>query len=90
MKLRAISLLVILCVLNINARPDETYTDKFDNVNVDEILSNKRMLGNYVNCLLETGRCSPDAAELKSKCFSSKLHHWSYQEEIRALVIIFL
>lgn len=47
--------------------PDEKYTTKYDNVDLQEILKNKRLLKNYVNCLLDKGNCSPDGAELKSK-----------------------
>ncbi|XP_065168920.1 ejaculatory bulb-specific protein 3 [Atheta coriaria] len=45
--------------------PDEKYTTKYDNVDLQEILKNKRLLKNYVNCLLDKGNCSPDGAELK-------------------------
>lgn len=45
----------------------EEYTNKYDNVDVDQILQNKRLLRNYVNCLLEKGKCSPDGSELKSE-----------------------
>lgn len=45
----------------------ETYTNKFDNVDIDQILKNDRLLKNYVNCVLDKGKCSPDGAELKSE-----------------------
>jgi hypothetical protein len=48
-------------------RRDEKYTTKYDNVNLDEILDSDRLLNNYVKCLLDTGRCSPDGAVLKCK-----------------------
>lgn len=35
--------------------------------NVDDVLSNKRLLQNYVNCLLDKGKCGPQAQEIKSK-----------------------
>ncbi|XP_075981769.1 allergen Tha p 1-like isoform X1 [Anticarsia gemmatalis] len=60
---------VALCVLFVAsvcvARPDDHYTDKYDNVNLDEILSNKRLLGPYIKCALDQGKCAPDAKELK-------------------------
>lgn len=44
--------------------PSETeYTDV--SVNVEEILANKRLLRNYLNCLLDKGKCSPEAQDLK-------------------------
>ncbi|CAH2042431.1 unnamed protein product, partial [Iphiclides podalirius] len=47
------------------ARP-EHYTDRYDNVNLDEILDNKRLLEGYIKCILDEGKCSPDGKELKS------------------------
>lgn len=41
------------------------YTTKYDNVNVDNILANQRLFGNYVNCLLDKGRCTEDGKALK-------------------------
>nr|QGH51244.1 putative chemosensory protein 1 [Conopomorpha sinensis] len=62
-------LLIALCalavVVAVSARPEATYTDRFDNINLDEILDNKRLLEPYVKCLLDKGRCTPDAKELK-------------------------
>lgn len=43
-----------------------TYTTKYDNIDLDEIIHNDRLLKNYVDCLLEKGRCTPDGLELKS------------------------
>lgn len=45
------------------------YTTKYDNVDVDKILSNDRVLTNYIKCLMEEGPCTPDGRELKSKFF---------------------
>ncbi|XP_028141528.1 ejaculatory bulb-specific protein 3-like [Diabrotica virgifera virgifera] len=41
------------------------YTTKYDNVNLEEIVHNDRLLENYVDCLMEKGNCSPDGLELK-------------------------
>ncbi|CAH1123715.1 unnamed protein product [Ceutorhynchus assimilis] len=41
------------------------YTTKYDNVDIDEVVHNERLLKNYVNCLLEKGPCTPDGLELK-------------------------
>jgi hypothetical protein len=48
-------------------RRDEKYTTRYDNINVDDILASDRLLKNYVNCLLDKGRCTPEGAELKGK-----------------------
>ncbi|KAA1412535.1 hypothetical protein F0U44_22600 [Nocardioides humilatus] len=47
------------------ARPDDKYTDRYDNVNLDEVLSNSRLLQPYIKCILDKDRCAPDAKELK-------------------------
>lgn len=41
------------------------YTTKYDNVNIDNILDNQRLFGNYVKCLLDKGRCTEDGKALK-------------------------
>nr|ANA10247.1 chemosensory protein 5 [Adelphocoris suturalis] len=42
-----------------------TYTDKYDNVNLDEVLNNERLYRNYFNCLQGKGKCTLDGAILK-------------------------
>uniref|UniRef100_A0A336M7Z9 CSON013423 protein n=1 Tax=Culicoides sonorensis TaxID=179676 RepID=A0A336M7Z9_CULSO len=41
------------------------YTSRFDNVDVDKILKNDRILNNYIKCLLEKGPCTQEGRELK-------------------------
>jgi hypothetical protein len=53
-------------------RAVQKYTTKYDNIDVERILHSKRLLMNYINCLLEKGSCSPEGRELKSKY----LRHW--------------
>ncbi|XP_044265870.1 ejaculatory bulb-specific protein 3-like [Tribolium madens] len=55
------------------ARPDEKYTTKYDNIDLEEILKSDRLLKNYFNCLMERGTCSPDGEELK-KALPDALH----------------
>lgn len=45
----------------------EQYTDKYDNIDLDEILHNEKILQSYVNCCLDQGKCTPDGKELKCK-----------------------
>ena len=52
----------------------QTYTSKFDNVELDQILKSDRLLRNYLNCLLDKGKCTPDGAELKSKSGINHIH----------------
>ncbi|GBP07785.1 Ejaculatory bulb-specific protein 3 [Eumeta japonica] len=61
----AIVLLVLALAAVVLARPD-TYTDRYDNIDLDEILNNRRLLVPYVKCVLDQGKCSPEGKELKS------------------------
>lgn len=45
----------------------EKYPAKFDNVNIETVLSNDRVLTNYIKCLLDRGACTREGRELKSK-----------------------
>ncbi|KAJ8925805.1 hypothetical protein NQ315_009655 [Exocentrus adspersus] len=56
---------VILFALLAIALADKTYTSKYDNVDVDKILSNDRVLTNYIKCLMEEGPCTSEGRELK-------------------------
>ncbi|XP_076749478.1 chemosensory protein 3 [Xylocopa sonorina] len=66
MKLHALFLLVlVVAVAYVTARPEETYTDKYDNVDVDQILKSERLFSAYYKCLMDEGKCTPDAAEIR-------------------------
>ncbi|XP_045452406.1 allergen Tha p 1-like [Melitaea cinxia] len=60
---------IVVCFLALvafaAARP-EKYTDRFDNVNVQEVLSNRRLLSAYILCALDKGKCTNEGRELKS------------------------
>ncbi|XP_028025219.1 allergen Tha p 1-like [Bombyx mandarina] len=43
-----------------------SYSDRYDNINVAEILGNKRLLTAYIKCVLEEGKCTAEGKELKS------------------------
>ncbi|KAF7284411.1 hypothetical protein GWI33_022197 [Rhynchophorus ferrugineus] len=47
------------------ARETNMYSTKYDNIDVDAILASKRLLKNYVNCLLDKGPCTNDGKLLK-------------------------
>ncbi|XP_020282650.1 ejaculatory bulb-specific protein 3-like isoform X2 [Pseudomyrmex gracilis] len=61
----AVVCLFAVCAI-VFARPDG-YTNKYDNIDVDQILHNDRLLKRYTDCLLEKNnvRCPPEATELK-------------------------
>ncbi|XP_023291731.2 putative odorant-binding protein A10 isoform X1 [Lucilia cuprina] len=43
----------------------QTYDNRFDNIDIDEILGQERLLNNYIKCLEGLGPCTPDAKMLK-------------------------
>lgn len=59
--------IVILLVAFAAAVAAQGYTKKYDNVNIDTVLSNDRVLSNYIKCLLDKGACTREGRELKSK-----------------------
>lgn len=48
---------------------DDHYTTKYDNVDLDSIIKNDRLLRAYVDCLLGSKNCTKDGEELKSKFY---------------------
>nr|QYL00058.1 CSP1 [Eupeodes corollae] len=44
---------------------EDKYTTKYDNIDIEEILKSDRLFKNYFNCLMESGKCTPDGRELK-------------------------
>ena len=65
---------VIFCafVVQVVLSADNKYTTKYDNVDVDKILNNDRVLTNYIKCLMDEGPCTSEGRELKSEylqCF---------------------
>ncbi|EGI70267.1 Ejaculatory bulb-specific protein 3 [Acromyrmex echinatior] len=64
MKLAVFCLLAIISVVYAE---ETTYTDKFDNIDIDQIIRNERLLKRYVDCMLDKPdiRCPPEAIELR-------------------------
>ncbi|KAF4529196.1 hypothetical protein B566_EDAN011442 [Ephemera danica] len=60
-----VAVLVLVSVALSLAVPQESYTTKWDNINVEEILTSDRLLKNYMNCVVDKGKCTPDASELQ-------------------------
>nr|AYC12349.1 chemosensory protein 4 [Clostera restitura] len=63
--MKVLAILALTCLVAVYAKPQSTYTDKWDNINVDEILESERLLKGYVSCLKDKGRCTPDGKALK-------------------------
>lgn len=64
---------IVMCFLVLAtvalARPNEQYTNQYDNINIEEILSNHRLLQPYILCCLNKGKCTAEAKELKCKFY---------------------
>ncbi|CAG9837567.1 unnamed protein product [Diabrotica balteata] len=61
----SIAICLIFVFVAVSARPDDKYTTKYDNVNLDDIIKSDRLLRNYIDCLLGTKKCTADGEELK-------------------------
>ncbi|KAJ8925793.1 hypothetical protein NQ315_009643 [Exocentrus adspersus] len=62
MKVAVIVLVAAFCAL---VYADSEYTTKYDNIDLDEILRNDRLLKAYYECLEGTKTCTKDGLELK-------------------------
>ncbi|XP_076165774.1 chemosensory protein 4 [Ptiloglossa arizonensis] len=77
MKSVMICLVPTICVLLVHVYAEEKYTTKYDNIDVDTVINSERLLNGYVNCLLDRGACTPDAAELKKNLPDALEHNCS-------------
>lgn len=58
------------------------YTEKYDTVDIDQILASDRLVNNYFNCLMERGPCTPEGTELRGDYFLrffdfTEINFWS-------------
>ncbi|XP_049832542.1 ejaculatory bulb-specific protein 3-like [Schistocerca gregaria] len=62
-----LALVAALAVMALAAADDVKYTTKYDNINLDEVLANDRLMHQYELCLTEEddSSCSPEGRELK-------------------------
>lgn len=65
--MKFVILFFIISVTIFSCASGDRYTTKYDNIDYYEILQNERLLKNYMNCLMDRGRCTPEGMELKSK-----------------------
>lgn len=63
----AFGFLLVATVCAISYAAEEKYMTKYDNVDLDAIIANDRLLRAYVDCLLGTRKCTKDGQELKSR-----------------------
>jgi len=78
MKLAVLCLFAVISV--IYADTPNGYTNKFDNIDVDQILTNERLLKRYIDCILDKPkvRCPAEAVELKSE-YSADDYYFNYK-----------
>ncbi|CAB3370581.1 ejaculatory bulb-specific protein 3-like [Cloeon dipterum] len=65
-RLAAILLVVAAASAAPQTKTADKYTEKFDTVDIDQILASERLVNNYFNCLMERGPCTPEGTELRS------------------------
>ncbi|XP_014277120.1 ejaculatory bulb-specific protein 3 [Halyomorpha halys] len=61
-------LALLICTTVLAAKPGAhkgSYTTRYDNIDLEEILSNERLYKKYFDCLANKGKCTPDGKELK-------------------------
>ncbi|KAI5643025.1 insect pheromone-binding family, a10/OS-D domain-containing protein [Phthorimaea operculella] len=63
--MRCLTVVVGLAVISL-AASQEKYEDRYDDIDVDEIIANRRLLLPYLKCMLDQGRCTPEGKFLKS------------------------
>ncbi|XP_045466459.1 ejaculatory bulb-specific protein 3-like isoform X2 [Harmonia axyridis] len=57
-------LVVVAAAINV-AHSEEGYSSKLENIDVDAIIKNERLLQNHFKCLIDGQGCTPEAEELK-------------------------
>ncbi|XP_022834063.1 ejaculatory bulb-specific protein 3-like isoform X2 [Spodoptera litura] len=57
--------LVVLSCLVVVVFAADKYNPKYDNFDVETLISNDRLLKAYINCFLEKGRCTPEGSDFK-------------------------
>jgi len=62
--MRSTTLVVLAAVVAV-ATAANSYTNKFDSIDVDRILNNDRILTQYIRCLMDEGSCTNEGRELK-------------------------
>ncbi|XP_003700214.2 chemosensory protein 4 [Megachile rotundata] len=77
MKTISVVFIFAICIFFVQVLAEDKYTTKYDNVDIDVILNNHRLLNGYVNCLLDRAACTPDAAELKKNLPDALEHECS-------------
>lgn len=66
-----INLTLLVILIAVVSCDEDKYTTKYDNIDLDSILQNDRLVKNYVDCFLERGKCTKEGSILKCKFISN-------------------
>lgn len=62
--------LLVLSFVVVAVFAADKYNSKYDNFDVETLISNERLLKSYIFCFLDKGRCTPEGSDFKSKSYS--------------------
>lgn len=57
----------VIVVVVLTGAEESKYTTRYDNINLDAIINNERLLKQYHECLMDRGRCTKEGQELRSE-----------------------
>lgn len=71
MKSKQLILVLVLSasLMDVSFGQKRPYTTRFDNVDIEMVIKNERLLKNYIGCMLDRNSCTSDASEMKSRFF---------------------
>nr|AWC68023.1 chemosensory protein 4 [Matsumurasca onukii]WCU30827.1 chemosensory protein [Matsumurasca onukii] len=61
----AVCFVVVSMAVGVLSADSSTYSTAWDNIDLEKVLANDRLISAYVNCLLDRGSCSPEGTALK-------------------------
>ncbi|XP_049877121.1 ejaculatory bulb-specific protein 3-like [Pectinophora gossypiella] len=56
---------IVLACLVASVLAADKYNPKYDNFDVETLITNDRLLKSYINCFLEKGRCTPEGSDFR-------------------------
>lgn len=62
---KVLVVLVVFAIVSLG-QGEEYFAGKYDNINLDEMLANERLLNSFYKCLMEKGSCTAEGSDLKS------------------------
>lgn len=65
--MRMILLLMTTLFYCFTINGEEMYDEKYDNIIIEDILGNKRLLLAYIKCILDKGKCTAEGSALKCR-----------------------